>query len=130
MVRIGAALPGWAWLLLGAGATAVFFVGATVHEVVRTPAFYASLSRGIAETGVWFPVMHLGMPYGLKPPLQLWLAAGNIAWLGPTALAVTFWPRLLGLLCAVLTADVGRRLYGNAAGFFAGLAMATNVTLI
>jgi len=104
--------------------------GAADREVYGTAAFYGALSRQIAETGVWNPIMHGDVPYVLKPPLQLWLAALAMKVLGPSPLAATLVSRLFGLGCIVLMAALGRRLYGRTAGYFAALILVTNTTFI
>lgn len=118
------------WLLLALATPVVFFVGIAERQVYGTAAFYAAISREVAETGVWTPLQHGGVPYVYKPPLQFWLSALGIGLLGPSNAAVTFLPRLFGSASVLLTAWIGRRLYGPAAGFFAGLTVLLNVTLI
>jgi 4-amino-4-deoxy-L-arabinose transferase-like glycosyltransferase len=122
--------PALPWLLLAVATPVVFLIGAGERAVYGTAAFYAAVSRQIAETGVWSPLFHGDVPYVLKPPLQFWLTALNVHLLGPTNLAATLWPRLFAVGCVALVADIGRRSYGPAAGFCAGLMTLANVTLI
>ena len=136
MRRIGrsvaslAALEPLPWGVLFATGLLVFFAAWGQRELNGTSAFYAALSRQIAETGVWSPILHGEHPYVLKPPLQFWLTALTFKLFGPTVTAATLWPRLFGLGCILLTADLGRRLFSPAAGFFAALTLVANVTLI
>lgn len=116
--------------MLFAAGLLVFFAGWGQRELYGTSAFYAALSRQIAETGVWNPILHGEHAYVLKPPLQFWLTALTFKLFGPTVTAATLWPRLFGLGCILLTADLGRRLFGPAAGFFAALTLVANGTLI
>jgi 4-amino-4-deoxy-L-arabinose transferase-like glycosyltransferase len=122
--------PALAWLLLAVATLIVFLIGAGERPVYGTAAFYAAVSRQIAETGVWSPLFHGDAPYVLKPPLQFWLTALNVGLLGPTNLAATLWPRLFAIGCVALVTDIGRRSYGPVAGFCAGLMTLANVTLI
>jgi 4-amino-4-deoxy-L-arabinose transferase-like glycosyltransferase len=115
-----------AWAVLAGAAVLALFAAAESREIYGTAGFYAALSRQIADTGGWNPVRHGDVPYVLKPPLQLWLAALAIKALGPTSLAASLWQRLFGLGCIVLTAALGRRLFGPTAGFFAALALLAN----
>ena len=115
-----------AWAVLAGAAALALFAGAESREVYGTAGFYAALSRQIADTGGWNPIRHGEVPYVLKPPLQLWLAAIAIKVLGPTSLAASLWQRLFGLGCIALTAALGRRLFGPAAGFFAAFALLVN----
>jgi len=118
------------WLVLGIATLLVFFIGVGERQMHGTAAFYASMSRQIADTGVWLPLHRGPEPYFLKPPLVFWLTALSIELLGPTNLAASLWPRLFGIGCVALTALIARRAYGAAAGVLAGLACITNATLL
>ena len=118
------------WLLLAIAAVLVFFIGVSERQMHGTAAFYASMSRQIADTGVWLPLHRGPEPYFLKPPLVFWLTAATIKVLGPTNLAASLWPRLFGIGCVALTALIARRAYGSAAGVLAGLICVANATLI
>ena len=115
-----------AWAVLAGAAVLALFATAESREVYGTAGFYAALSRQIADTGVWNPIRHGEVPYVLKPPLQLWLAALAVKVLGPTSLAASLWQRIFGLGSIALTAALGCRLFGPAAGFFAALALLAN----
>jgi 4-amino-4-deoxy-L-arabinose transferase-like glycosyltransferase len=130
LTRRWLSLRPWPWALLAWIAVLVYFAGATTRELHGTKVFYAALSRQVFETGVWDPILHGDVPYVLKPPLQFWLTALTMHVLGPTSLAATFWARLLALASIALTADLGRRFFGPAAGFLAAVLMITNSTLI
>lgn len=118
------------WLLLALAAVLVFFIGVVERQMHGTAAFYASMSRQIAESGVWLPLHRGPEPYFLKPPLVFWQTAATIQLLGPTNLAASLWPRLFGIGCVALTAGIARRAYGSAAGVLAGLICLANATLI
>lgn len=118
------------WVVLAFAAVLVLFLGAWEREVSGTAGFYAALSRQIADTGRWNPLFHGPVPYVLKPPLQLWLAAALMKVLGPTSFAATLFPRLLGMGCVALVAALGSTLYGRTAGFFAAAVLLANGTFL
>jgi len=111
---------------LGSVATVALFRDAWTRELFGTAAFYATLARGIAEGGGWAPITYAGDPYVLKPPLVFWLAATTMEWAGVGVFTATLWSRLFGLASIALTAVLGRRLFGRAAGFYAALIVAVN----
>ncbi|MGE0388319.1 MAG: ArnT family glycosyltransferase [Gammaproteobacteria bacterium] len=119
-------LAALALVLLSLG---VLFVDAAVKEVHGTAAFYASLARVIADTGDPLAPYRGADAYLLKPPLMLWLTAAAVHLLGPTHLAATLWTRLCGVAVVMLTWALGRRLYGPAVGWWAGLIVLTNSTI-
>jgi len=120
---------GLPWLLLALTALVVFFIGVDERQMHGTAAFYASMSRQVADTGVWLPLHSGPEPYYLKPPLVFWLAAATMEVLGPTNLAASLWPRLFGIGCVLLTASIARRAYGDTAGVLAGLICLANPSL-
>ena len=61
-----------------------------------------------------------GQPWLEKPPLYYWLAGGAFALLGETEAAARLPSVVAGLLFVGVTALVGARLYGSAAGLHAG----------
>lgn len=111
-------------------ATAVMFQDVATRELYGTPSMYGAISRRIAEAGRWFPLMYGGEAYVLKPPLMFWLTAATVKMVGPGGLAITLWSRLFGVAAVGLTAFVGRRLFGRATGFYAGLILLCSPTLV
>ena len=69
--------------------------------------------------------MHGSAPYVLKPPLMIWLTSAAYSAFGVNSFAATFFSRLFGVLCIVLTITIGRRFFGKAAGWWAGLILLT-----
>lgn len=57
----------------------------------------AERARGFLLTGDPWTVTEGGEPVFAKPPLQYWLSAPMIAWLGPCEAAVRLWPAVFAL---------------------------------
>jgi 4-amino-4-deoxy-L-arabinose transferase-like glycosyltransferase len=88
---------------------------------------HAIASREMLKTGNWV-VLHInGIRYLEKPPLHYWLVAASYAVFGPTAFATRL-PLALAMVGLVLMLYLlGSRFFGERAGFYGGLAMATSV---
>lgn len=111
-------------------ALGILFADSAVSEIHGTAVFYASLAREIADSGDPLAVFSGERAYLLKPPLQLWLSAAAIKVLGPSGFAASFFSRLFGVGAVVLTVLLGRRLYGAAAGWYAGVVLLTTSTFL
>jgi 4-amino-4-deoxy-L-arabinose transferase-like glycosyltransferase len=68
-----------------------------------------------------------GQPWLEKPPLYYWLAGTAFSLLGETEAAARLPSVAAGLLFVGVTALVGARLYGGAAGLHSGFALGTSV---
>jgi len=68
-----------------------------------------------------------GKPWLEKPALFYWLASGAFALLGENETAARLPSALAGVLLVGITALVGARLYGTAAGLHAGFILATSL---
>ena len=66
------------------------------------------------------------LAYWDKPPLYFWLAAGAMKALGPTALAARLPAALASILTVLAVYAAGRMLWGERAGFLAGVVMAVS----
>jgi 4-amino-4-deoxy-L-arabinose transferase-like glycosyltransferase len=66
------------------------------------------------------------LAYWDKPPLYFWLAAGAMKMLGPTALAARLPAALASILTVLVVYAAGRMLWGERAGFLAGVVMAVS----
>jgi len=99
----------------------------------------ALVARLMAERGDWLaphlpavfrhdyppdPIEGDLLAYWDKPPLYFWLAAGAMKVLGPTALAARLPAALSSILTVLLVYAAGRMLWGERAGFLAGIVMA------
>ena len=87
---------------------------------------HAIAAREVRESGDW-AVLHInGIRYLDKPPLHYWIVAASYALLGESAFSTRLSLALAvtGLVWMVYV--FGRRFFGEDAGFYAGLVMATS----
>jgi 4-amino-4-deoxy-L-arabinose transferase-like glycosyltransferase len=90
-------------------------------------AAHALAARAVLVDGDW-AVLHInGIAWLEKPPVHYWLVAASYALLGETAFATRLPAALAVIALVLLTYGIGRRFFGERAGFYAGLAMATSV---
>jgi 4-amino-4-deoxy-L-arabinose transferase-like glycosyltransferase len=89
---------------------------------------YAQVAREMVERGDWI-VMHFNeRTYADKPPLFFWAVAfSSFLWQGFSSFAVRFPSALFATCTVLLTFLLGKRFYGNRAGFFSGLILATSL---
>ena len=86
---------------------------------------HAIASREMVQTGNWV-VLHInGIRYLEKPPLHYWLVAASYKIFGATTFATRL-PLALAIVGLVLMIyALGRQFFGERAGFYGGLVMAT-----
>jgi len=78
---------------------------------------YGEIPREMLVSGDWVTPRLDGVKYFEKPPLQYWATAVAEELVGPNAWAVRLWPALCGFAGLLLARAVGRRLYGERAGW-------------
>ena len=122
------ALPprGTALLLALVGALLLFRLGAVPLLGPDEPR-YARVAVEMQRSGDGVTPTLQGQPWLEKPPLYYWLAGKAFALLGETEAAARLPSVAAGLLFVGVTALFGARLYGGAAGLFAGFALGTSV---
>src|SRR6185437_11575141 len=79
---------------------------------------YGEIPREMLVSGDWVTPRLDGIKYFEKPPLQYWATAVAEELVGFNAWAVRLWPALCGFAGLLLARAVGRRLYGERAGWF------------
>ena len=117
------------WIVLLAASLVLFFTNAQHARLNGDPLLYASEARLIAESGE-YATLRFGQELNHHGPLLFWLTAGAIKVFDPTPFAATFFSRLFGIGCVLLTAWLGNLFYGRNAGWFAALALATCYTFL
>jgi 4-amino-4-deoxy-L-arabinose transferase-like glycosyltransferase len=88
---------------------------------------YARVAVEMQRSGEWVTPTLQGEPWLEKPPLYYWLAGGAYRLLGETEAAARVPSVLALLLLTGITALVGARLYGSAAGLHAGFVAGTSL---
>jgi 4-amino-4-deoxy-L-arabinose transferase-like glycosyltransferase len=111
------------WLALLSAATVVLFLGADIRELQGIYVFYADIARNVAERDNFIVLRNGDDIYTNKPPLMFWLSGLTMKAIGVTSLAASLWSRVFGIGCVILTALVGRRIFGRSAGWLAGLVL-------
>jgi 4-amino-4-deoxy-L-arabinose transferase-like glycosyltransferase len=88
---------------------------------------YTRVAIEMHRAGEWVTPTLQGEPWLEKPPLFYWLAGGAFSVLGETEAAARVPSVLAGLLLVGMTALLGARLYGSAAGLHAGFVAGTSL---
>ncbi|MDH4048549.1 MAG: glycosyltransferase family 39 protein [Gammaproteobacteria bacterium] len=91
---------------------------------------HAVMARNMVITGDWVTPLFNGEPFFDKPAMYNWLTALSFSILGFTEFAARLPSALLGTGCVVLTYLAGKAVYGRAAGFLAGVMLATSLEFI
>lgn len=91
---------------------------------------YAEIAREMAVTGDWITPRLNGIKYFEKPPLQYWATAAAYKVFGERHWTSRLWAALTGLLGVAAVFFAGRRLFGPAPGFYAGLVLASSALYV
>ncbi|NWF84733.1 MAG: glycosyltransferase family 39 protein, partial [Bryobacteraceae bacterium] len=92
-------------------------------------AVQAQIARNMLESGDWITARLNGVVYLEKSPLKYWMIACSYALFGVHDWAARL-PVVLSILALCwLTAAIGRWAFSSAAGFYAGLSLATSIGL-
>ncbi len=92
-------------------------------------AVLAQIGRNMLQSGDWVIARLDGVPYLEKPPMGAWLMAISYQVFGAHDWAARLPLALTVVLLAWLTCRYGRWAFGERAGFYAGLVIATCVGL-
>lgn len=93
---------------------------------------YVQVGKELLRRANWFYLTVHGEPYDQKPPLPFWMFARLVELCGGavSAWAVRLPSVILGTLTVLMTYDIGRRRFGERAGFLAGLIVLTSPVVI
>jgi 4-amino-4-deoxy-L-arabinose transferase-like glycosyltransferase len=91
---------------------------------------YAEIARQMATSGDWITPRLNGLKYFEKPALQYWITALGFKLFGQSDFMARIWPGLSGFLTILLSWFTARRLWGERAGWFTGLACASMIWII
>jgi 4-amino-4-deoxy-L-arabinose transferase-like glycosyltransferase len=108
--------------------TAGIYIGCAATPALNDEADcgHAIASRELLQTGDW-AVLHInGIRWLEKPPLLFWIVAASYRLLGENAFSTRLPTAIVMILLVLLLYEFGRRWFGERAGFYAGLIMATS----
>ncbi|MBD3327905.1 phospholipid carrier-dependent glycosyltransferase, partial [Candidatus Peregrinibacteria bacterium] len=87
----------------------------------------ASCAREMLQRGDWVVPWFNGEMFPDKPPLMFWNMMAGFALFGQTEFAARFASAVLGVATALLVFHLGKTLFNDRAGFWAGLATASSI---
>ena len=111
---------------------AVIFLGTIISPpslLDDVDATYAQIARTMLESGDWVTARLNGVKYFDKPPGQVWAIAASFAIFGVHDWAARIPLALAAVLLCFVTARLGAWAFGEVAGKWAGLSLATCVGL-
>jgi len=88
---------------------------------------YATCAREMLQRGDWVVPTYNGEVFPEKPPLMFWLMILGFKMFGINEFAARFWSAICGVLAALATYRLGRRMFGQRTALWAGLIMATSL---
>ncbi|MCG8435613.1 MAG: glycosyltransferase family 39 protein [Gammaproteobacteria bacterium] len=91
---------------------------------------FALIARDMVETGQWFFPRVAGVLYPDKPPVFFWSIAFFYLITGSLRIAFLLPSLIAGLVTLWLVYDLGRRLWGHAAGLGAGVILLTSLQFV
>ncbi|MEO5363139.1 MAG: glycosyltransferase family 39 protein [Magnetococcus sp. DMHC-8] len=91
---------------------------------------YAEIPREMASTGNWLTPRLNDLQYFEKPPLQYWATAAFYRLFGASQATSRLWCALMGFVGILWVIRVGGGLFGRAAGWYAGLILASMLLYI
>ncbi|MGH9464936.1 MAG: ArnT family glycosyltransferase, partial [Thermoanaerobaculia bacterium] len=92
----------------------------------KDEALHALVTADLVASGDWLDLTLEGEPYLSKPPLRFWLTAPLVRMFGFNAWTVRFWSTAFGVATVVLLYWGVARRWGQAAGAWSALALATS----
>ncbi|WP_339767031.1 glycosyltransferase family 39 protein [uncultured Paraglaciecola sp.] len=108
------------WLLLLACSMILLGLGLRDPWPADEPRF-ALIAKDMVDSGQWFFPMRGGELYPDKPPIFMWSIAIFYALFGSLKLAFLVPSALAGIVTVLLVYDMGRRLWSEQIGWYAGL---------
>ena len=89
-------------------------------------AAYALVPREMLQRHDYVVMYQDGIRFMIRPPMQFWMVAASYALLGESEFATRLPVALSMVGLVLLTFEFGRRFFGERAGFYGGLAVATS----
>ena len=120
------AIPNSVWILITAAVVCLTGLGAT-HLWDDDEALYASCAREMYAHGDWVKPTFNSSLFADKPPLAYWMMIGSFNLWGVNEFAARFPSAICALLTAWATYFLGRRLFCQRVGLWAGLITTTSI---
>ncbi len=119
----------WPHLIVLMAIAAPLFLWGIGDMPLRDPdeGLYASIAREMVDSGDWVTPRFNGLRYLEKPPLYHWLTALTYQLFGFSDWGARLWAALGSIGTVLLTALLGRELYGGRTGAVAGLLCASSL---
>lgn len=124
----GAPVSRWAAPGLFALSTALYLglAGAPALVDDDIDAAHALVAREMLQRHDYVVLYQDGIRYLIRPPLHFWMVAASYSLLGESEFATRLPVALAMIGLVLLTFEFGRRFFGERAGLYAGLAVATS----
>ncbi|HKB41321.1 MAG TPA: glycosyltransferase family 39 protein, partial [Gemmataceae bacterium] len=123
---LGAGLWPLALLCLTVAAVLRIFPDLDEHHFHIDEGIYVSVTNNMLATGDWINLEYQGTAYLNKPPLYCWITAAILPLTDGGRGAYRLWSALFGVGCVLLTAVLGRRLFGPGVGVLAAMILLSN----
>ncbi len=91
---------------------------------------YAEIAREMVASGDWVTPRLNDIKYFEKPALQYWATALAFALFGEHEWSARIWSALTGFLGVLMVFFTGRRLFGDRAGWYAALVLASSLLYV
>jgi len=116
----------WMWLIVAGVALANFlpYLG-TPGLWDEDEGFFAGAALEMHRNDAWIVPEFNEELFAHKPPFMYWMMRIGFFLFGENEWGARFFSAIFGTAAAILTMDLGRRLFSPFTGFFAGLAMAS-----
>jgi len=110
-----------------AAAAALLLTALGAAPIERAEIYFVDGARAMVETGDFLVPRYRGEPFFDKPPLTYWLMAAAFRAFGVHLGAARLVPVVAGLLLIVVTAALGRRLFGEPVGLRSAAVLASTL---
>ena len=119
----------WLFVLAAVLAAIIFVFPLSVYFPLIDPdeGLHGSIAQEMVERGDWLTPHFLGEPFLDKPIFYFWCQALSLRLFGMNEAAVRLPGLMFGLLGAITTGLVGRRMFGRTTGWVAGIFYGTMI---
>ena len=115
-------------VLILLAAVTLFFTGlGSTHLWDKDETLYSTCAREMFQRHDWVVPTFNDCLFPDKPPLMYWLMITGFEVFGVSEFATRFWSAVFGVATALLTYHIGRLLFRAEVGFWAGLAVSSNI---